>query len=84
MMANIMNYLFGPLGKEYCIYFYGMTVFSFMLFIFSSIHIIRHLMNKSKTNDSKFFITSFLTILYALLVYFINRLMYTMCLNSTY
>ena len=34
-MADIMNYLYGPLSKEYCLYFYFLSVVGFLsMFVF--------------------------------------------------
>jgi hypothetical protein len=79
-----MNSLFGPLSKNYCIYFYGMSILFFIFFVMSVVHIASHIFRRSSKLDSKFYANSVAVVFYTLLVYLLNRLMYTMCMNSTY
>lgn len=73
-----LNELFAPLGKQYCKYFYFLTVFFFALFVFSCLSVLSTLFNKGslKMADSMILITQ------PLLLYFINRLYYSMCMGS--
>ena len=79
-MMDSFNQLFGPLGKEYCIYFYFMSVFAFLTFI-STIISMLYLLLKSKL-DTYSMINSITLIVSTFLSYFVNRLMYTMCSAS--
>ena len=74
------NQLFGPLGKEYCMYFYFMSVFGFLTFIATIISML-YLLLKNKL-DSYSMINSITLLISTLLSYFVNRLMYTMCSAS--
>ena len=77
-MNEMMNYLFGPVGKEYCMYFYFLSVFAFILFILSTVSVVMLTM-KGKMKD---LLTSFLLVFQPFLLYFVNRLFYSMCVNS--
>jgi hypothetical protein len=75
--------LFGPLNKKYCNYFYFMSVLSFILFCTTFITIlfsIFHLIKNKKETANVFFSTNLL--ISSFLAYLVNRLMYTMCINS--
>ena len=77
-MNQINDTFFSPLGKEYCAYFYLMSVIIlimlFMAVITSMITIIK---SKKKTNYT-LLISNIFTLA---LVYFQNRLLYSMCVN---
>jgi uncharacterized BrkB/YihY/UPF0761 family membrane protein len=71
---------FSPLGKQYCDYFFYLTVFNFiilMYIIFSAIYIF--LFDKKKETIFQVLLVSLPTIL----GYFTNRLLYSMCIGST-
>jgi len=77
-MNKINDTFFSPLGKEYCAYFYIVTVIIFIMLLmafFTSVVII--IKSKKKTNY-----TLLMTNIFTLaLVYFQNRLLYSMCVN---
>jgi hypothetical protein len=75
--------LFGPLDRKYCNYFYYMSVLSFIIFCISFIGIIFSVFHliKNKKNVLNVFFSSNLLIS-SFLAYLVNRLMYTMCINS--
>ena len=77
-----MNDYFGPLGKEYCIYFYGMSIFFFILLLLSIIGVIGAMITKPKQIDIMFFINTIMLLFNTILAYLINRLLHTMCVNS--
>lgn len=75
-MSGLTDNLFSPLGREYCAYFYWLTVISF---IFLLIALYQSLMLLFK---GKFRITRFILSLIApFLLYFNNRLLYGMCVK---
>ncbi len=74
------NKLFAPLGKEYCVYFYYMSVIGIVSFIFTVISMF-YLIIKKKL-DTYSAINSVTLLVSTLLSYFLNRLMYTMCVSS--
>ena len=81
-MSDLMNNLFGPLGKGYCIYFYALSIIFLITFATTFFSIIMVVVQKPKTIDSKFLFKSALIVLYTLIPYLVNRLLYTMCINS--
>ena len=82
-MDGFMATYFGPLGREYCLYFYIMSMFFFLMIILGVIGIIGAMMSKKKT-DSLFIGNSVMFLFNAILAYFVNRLLNTMCRNSTH
>ncbi len=80
MYGKQFNDLFSPLDKKYCIYFYFLSVFAFVLMIFSIISIIFLLGDFQK---HKFVIMNSISSAIMLgIAYFSNRLLYTMCTSS--
>ena len=49
MNQTTMDYLFGPLPEIYCLYFYGMSVFTFILLVFALVNVV-YLVFSKKTN----------------------------------
>ena len=78
----MLDTLFGPLGKDYCLYFYVLSAMSFSLFLLYMLYIIILVIKTPSKMNVPFLMHSLLVIMYSLLVYFVNRLLYTMCINS--
>lgn len=79
-MSSTIDTLFGPLGKNYCIYFYILSVFGLiaaLILLISSLVI--GIVNKK---DPAFFLQSLMMVLAYGLIYFQNRLLYNMCAGS--
>lgn len=76
--AGISDYLFGPLGAEYCNYFYYLTVLSFLTFLFVLGSCLYIAVKSSKADYVQLMLVSF----QPFLAYFVNRLFYSMCMNS--
>jgi hypothetical protein len=70
--------LFTPLGSEYCDYFYILSVFFFVLFVITTITVLMQFFGKRKLKLSE----SVILITQPLMLYFINRLYYSMCAGS--
>lgn len=70
----------GSLSKDYCLYFYVLTIFAFISFFFSLIALVAGLFRK------KYSMELFLGLLSApislFLVYLANRLLYNMCIST--
>lgn len=81
-MNDFMQDYFGPLGQEYCLYFYILSVIFFILFILSVIGVAGALAMNYKKMNSMFVLNSAFLVLNTLLAYFVNRLLNTMCVNS--
>ena len=74
-----LEQFFTPLGKEYCVYFYYLSVIGFLFFWIALIAGVY--MGIMQKNGPGFFIqTVMLCITYAFL-YFKSRLLYSMCIN---
>lgn len=77
-----MTNYFGPLSREYCAYFYFMSILFFIFFILSIIGVLSAVIMKGKKMDFMFLINSSMLVLNILLAYFVNRLLNTMCNGS--
>lgn len=81
-MSNFMNDYFGPLPREYCIYFYALAIIFGFLFVISIISIAYFMVMHFNKVNSMFVINSFLALFNTFLGYLANRLLYTMCVKS--
>ena len=77
-----MSNYFGPLGKEYCLYFYLMSIIFFVIMIFAIFGLIFAFIKKRKEVNTMFFINGIMLLTNSILAYFVNRLLHTMCINS--
>jgi len=77
---DIMNSIYGTLPKDYCLYFYLLSMFGFILMIFTLILAIFIGIRKNK--DFSFYFQAFMGVLAYGLFYFQNRLLHSMCMNS--
>jgi len=74
-----LDAFFAPLDVEYCLYFYILMVFGFVVLVLSVVRFAHSMLFGKKTDslsDSLFIVT------HSLLFYFVNRLLYTMCNKS--
>jgi Mg2+ and Co2+ transporter CorA len=79
-MDNIMDYIYGPLPKDYCVYFYFLSIFGFILMIFTFVTGLFIAISKKK--DVTFYIQIIMASLAYGLFYFQNRLLNSMCVSS--
>ena len=75
-MNKLMDNLFGPFPKEYCLYFYFLEIFAFIALIITLITVITSF--KSFKNKGVLFVI----LLQPLILYFESRLLYSMCVGS--
>ena len=70
--------LFSPLSQKYCDYFYFLSVIFFVLFLFAVIVRVMSFFDKKslKLTDALVLITQ------PLVLYFINRLYYSICVGA--
>lgn len=76
-MADTMDYFFGPLGEEYCIYFYALSIFGFVylvLFLLPSIYF-----GLTRKTNSMYWVNVIAVSIGYFIFYFQNRLLHTMC-----
>lgn len=84
-MNSVLNNLFGPLPKEYCNYFYIISIFFYVVLISFIILSLGYLIkNYNNLKDIKFILLIYgiQVIVSLFLSYFVNRLLYSMCVNS--
>jgi hypothetical protein len=81
-MDGFMNNYFGPLGKEYCTYFYVLSIIFGLTFVFSAISIASVIVMNRKKVDTMFVINSFFILFNTFLAYLANRIMNTMCVKT--
>jgi len=77
-MNEINEIFFSPLSKEYCSFFYLMSVIMFVLLLLAMIAAIITVIKSKKKINYLLLISNVLTLA---LVYFQNRLLYSMCIN---
>ena len=73
-----MQTLFGPLDKSYCNYFYYLEVMFFGIFVFMIGMVLKTIVTKKSYDPMQLF----LVVLQPLMLYFVNRLYYSMCVGS--
>lgn len=76
----ILNTLFGPLSKDYCLYFYFLSVIGFVfiaIFLMSSLMI-----GLSKKHGVEYYLQVFSVALGYGIFYFQNRLLNSMCYSA--
>ncbi len=78
MNLDGFNSFFSPLGKEYCNYFYFLSVFFFILAVIQVGLFVMKAMQKGSVKELP---QLFIYLLYPLLAYFQNRLLFSMCVN---
>ena len=74
-----LDAFFAPLDVEYCLYFYILMIFGFIVLLLSVVKLAHSMLfgKKSESLGDTFFIVA-----HGLLFYFVNRLLYTMCNKS--
>ena len=75
-MQQVLDALFSPLDKKYCLYFFYVTVLAFIAFAIVVVGVLQKLMGKGKKN-----LTLLLALVGPFLLYFQSRLLYSMCVN---
>ena len=79
-VAAINDYLFGPVSTSYCIWFYILSLFAFVYFIFNlAVAFVAMLFKKV---HYAFPTGLFMVAIVWFYFYFNNRLLYNMCLRS--
>lgn len=81
-MASFMEQYFGPLPREYCVYFYALSIFFGFAFVMSAISIAYFMLTNIKKVNVMFIVNSMFILLNSFLVYLANRLLHTMCVKS--
>ena len=80
-MNNFMNDYFGPLPREYCLYFYVLSLVFGIAFFVSLFGISCFIIFNYKKVNSTFLVNSTMLLLNMFLAYIANRLLNTMCVK---
>ena len=75
-----MEYIYGPLTRDYCIYFYFLSIVGFLLLILAVIGMIS--IGLSQKKSSSFYIEMLMVCIGYGVFYFQNRLLYSMCVAT--
>ena len=81
-MSNLLSLISGPLDKNACSYFLILTIFFFIVLVVSFFANIFVLFKNRKTLSFSNIIGGLYMIFTIFIAYFVNRLMYTVCLKS--
>jgi hypothetical protein len=81
-MSNFVNTYFGPLGKDWCVYFLILSMFFLFIFVTGAISAVLLGLKNYKNLDFMMILHSVALLGNSLLAYYVNRLLYTMCLSS--
>ena len=82
MASSFMNQYFGPLSREYCVYFYALSIIFAVMFVMSAVSIAVFMVTNIKKVNLMFIVNSILILLNSFLAYFANRLLHTMCVKA--
>lgn len=82
MSVSFMNQYFGPLPREFCVYFYALSILFAIMFVSSLLSIAYFMITHIKKVNAMFIINSLLVLLNTFLAYLVNRLLHTMCVKS--
>ena len=81
-MSDLLAKYFGPLSKEYCIYFYALSIFFGVLFVIAVLVLLFALFKHHKKITGMIVINMAALLANIFLAYFVNRLLHTMCVGS--
>ena len=82
MSVSFMDQYFGPLPREYCIYFYALSIAFGIMFVVSAVSIGYFMITNIKKVNKMFVVNSIFILLNSFLAYFANRLLHTMCVKA--
>lgn len=80
MDSNIQQTFFSPLGKQYCMYFYILSVIG-LVFVFIVL-LSGLIIGIAKKKGFEFYLSAIIGSLGYAIFYFQNRLLYSMCIGS--
>ena len=79
-MTTIQQTLFSPLGKEYCLYFYILSVIGLLMVAIVLAWAL--IIGITKKKGLVYYFNAILASLVYVIFYFQNRLLYSMCIAS--
>lgn len=77
-----MDKLFGPLGKEWCVYFYILSIVAYVAFILAVFGLGAYLVARYDKLNSNHVFNLAIIIVNTFFVYIGQRLLHTMCVRS--
>jgi hypothetical protein len=80
MSKTFMETIYGHLSKEYCVYYYILSIIGFILLIIVILSAL--VIGITKRKNSRFYMEMFMLCIPYALMYFTNRLLYSMCSRS--
>lgn len=81
MSNSFTDSIYGPLNSQYCIYFYILSVIGFVLLVIAVLSTI--FIGITKKKNSKFYMEMLMICISYGIIYFHNRLLFSMCSGST-
>jgi hypothetical protein len=81
-MSDFMNTYFGPLDKKYCVYFLLMSFSFFVFFCLTLVSEAVFIFRNYNKISFRMLLNGILILFNLFIVYFINRLFYTICTKS--
>jgi hypothetical protein len=81
-MSGLIAKYFGPLSKEYCLYFYALSIFFGVMFVVALLILLFSLFKFYKKVNTMVVINMAALLANIFLAYFVNRLLHTMCVGS--
>lgn len=82
MTNTFMNKYFGPLPRDYCIYFYIMSIMFGILLALSAVSMAIYIVTHLNKLRMPFVINGMLVLFNLFLGYIANRLLHTMCVKA--
>ena len=80
-MTDLYTLFFGPLGKDWCLYYFFLLVFVFIAVIITSITAITGLFYL-KSLDFKVIYLLFVPVFFSLVTYLQSRILYSICIGA--
>jgi hypothetical protein len=81
-MSAFLDKYFGPLGKDSCMYFYIFSIIAGVSFMITLIGAIIVIITHFKKMDYLLLSNMFFMLLNMFIIYFVNRLLHSMCIKS--
>lgn len=79
-MSDIMQTLYGPLDKDYCLYFLVFSIIGFLLLVLGAISVLIY--GITKKEKISFYFLSMVPLVAYFLMYLQNRILYQMCIGN--
>ena len=81
-MSNFVDMYFGPLNKDSCLYFFAMSVIFFIFLIIALAAQFYVVLKSYKVLNFNLILNAGLVSINLFLIYYVNRIFYTMCNRS--